>query len=95
MPRQRFTVEFENAEGQLVIKLSGIPAQTKQEAIEKAKKHLEILTPTAIPNHREPTVVEVITAAINGVYGKMAQDAGDDEEPVAPPVRKATKRKGK
>ncbi len=101
MPRQRFAIEFEDVEGNVVVAFSDIPAQTKQEAIEKGKAYLQSLTPTAIPQRRPPSLAEAIHATLNSVYGKMAQEAaqdtGDGEEGPEPPapVTKATKGKRK
>ena len=80
MPRQRYAVEFEDVEGNVVVAFSDIPAQTKQEAIEKGKAYLNTLTPTAILQRRSQVLAEAIAATLNGVYGKMAQEAAQDNK---------------
>lgn len=92
MPRQRFAVEFEDVEGQVVVAFSDIPAQTKQEAIEKGKAYLNTLTPTAIKQRTAPSLAEAIAATINANYGKWAaQDAADESTKDAAPVENGGK----
>lgn len=75
MPRVRFAVEFEDVEGNVVVAFSDIPAQTKQEAIEKGFAYLNTLTPTATKQRPTPSLAEAIHASLNSFYDKMAEAA--------------------
>lgn len=99
MPRVRFAVEFEDVEGNVVVAFSDIPAQTKQEAVEKGFAYLNTLTATAT---KQKTFSDHLAnalnyATMNAVYGKSgAAEETKDAEP-NPAATKATKgkRKGK